>query len=438
MSKAPKRPVPNDRDPVTRALYRKPSRKKLWISIMAALFVVIVLGGGRQAAGTPLTTDPDVRADAPEFAHRGPFPVGTRDVTIDGPTRLPATVWYPASGASTREGRITYPYQLKWFVRIGWPVRVAGAAIRNAPVDASRGARPVVVLSPGFSMGRTAYAWLAERWASHGFVVIAPEHRERMDASMHGFWQALVSRPADVRAVLDYIEREANGGGAFAGVMDTERVGVAGHSQGGYTALAMAGARLDLRALETRCQDDLAAGGANAWLCDMVLPYGVELAERAGLATPPEGLWPSWGDSRVRAVIAMASDAYLFGSEGLAEIDVPMLAMGGTADASAPAAWSSDLAYENVSSEVKARVALEGADHMIFAADCDAMPFFRRIGYAEFCSDPVWDSEDAHDVIAHFTTAFLLAELVDDADASAALDSANVDFAGVAYGSYGF
>jgi hypothetical protein len=44
----------------------------------------------------------------------------------------------------------------------------------------------------------------------------------------------------------------------------------------------------------------------------------------------------------------------------------------------------------------------------------------------------------AHDLISHFTTAFLLAELYQDADAAAALAPDGVHFPGVTYEAQGF
>ena len=56
-----------------------------------------------------------------------------------------------------------------------------GQAIKNAPYNLSDGPYPLIILSPGFSIGNLAYAWLAEHLASYGFVVIAPEHIEHLD-----------------------------------------------------------------------------------------------------------------------------------------------------------------------------------------------------------------------------------------------------------------
>jgi hypothetical protein len=75
---------------------------------------------------------------------------------------------------------------------------------------------------------------------------------------------------------------------------------------------------------------------------------------------------------------------------------------------------------------------------MIFGSTCKALPFYTEIGFYGLCSDPVWDMDRAHDLINHFTTAFLLAELKQDADAAAALAPDGVNFIGVTYEAMGF
>ena len=49
------------------------------------------------------------------------------------------------------------------------------------------------------------------------------------------------------------------------------------------------------------------------------------------------------------------------------------------------------------------------------------------LGLEVFCTDPVWDMDRAHDLINHFATAFLLAELKGDGEAAEALAPENVE-----------
>lgn len=70
----------------------------------------------------------------------------------------------------------------------------------------------------------------------------------------------------------------------------------------------------------------------------------------AGLDPIPEGLWPSFGDPRVKVIIPMASDSYLFDKVGLAKITIPLLAIGGTADTGTPYDWGVKPVYDNAAS----------------------------------------------------------------------------------------
>ena len=404
----------------------------MWL--LALPLILLALGyGARLGEGAVMAPD-EVGPDAAAYAVHGPHVVGTTRERFLAGDPLDVTYWYPAEAAGA-EPEIAYRYALKWFARLDGVARVAGRAHRGAPLAASAEPWPLVVLSPGFAMGTTAYAWLAERLASHGFVVAAPEHREALGPSMADFGRALVDRPDDVRALLDHL---ASGAGPVTAALDLDRVAVVGHSLGGFTALAAAGARLDLASFEARCALDRAGPGEHAWLCDLVLPHADEVAARAGLAEVPDGMWPSRGDPRVDAAVSFAGDAYLFDRDGLAAVDAPLLLMGGTADAAAPFDWTTALAFEHASAPRRVQVALEAADHMVFAAGCGAVPFFALLGEGTFCGDPAWAIDRAHDAIAHLTVAFLRAELMDDATAAAALQPAAVAVEGVAYASVGY
>ena len=76
--------------------------------------------------------------------------------------------------------------QLKLFAPLG-TLAIAtheGQADRNAPYDLRSDPYPVVVLSPGYAIGSTSYAWLAEHLASHGLIVISPEHEEELNPAV--------------------------------------------------------------------------------------------------------------------------------------------------------------------------------------------------------------------------------------------------------------
>ena len=155
----------------------------------------------------------------------------------------------------------------------------------------------------------------------------------------------------------------------------------------------------------------------------------------AGLKTAPDGLWPSWGDSRVSAIVPLAAEAIDFGAESFKNVTVPALIMAGSKDRfeHAELPLYRPYIYDNLGSTTKSLVMFDGADHMIFSPTCNNSPWIAEIGLFWFCSDPVWDMDRAHDLINHFTTAFLLDVLKNDKDAHKALLPDAVTFPGIDY-----
>ncbi len=405
-----------------------------WVVIFAVLLVLFLGARAKREKETAAMLPPESMT----YAVSGPYAVGNRTQLIEGETPLEINVWYPAENSSQDEA-ITYRYGVKMFKSMGAisMARFSGQAVRDSAYDLKGGPYPLVVLSPGFSFSTSTYAWLAEHLASYGFVVISPEHNESMDPE-NELWQSAIIRPQDVLTVFAYVDAQVGAGGVFEGLIDKDTAAVIGHSYGGYTALAAAGARIDTAEFEAHCQTAQANDDPTAWLCEMLLPHIADMAALAGLETVPEGLWPAWADSRVEAIVPLAGDAFFFGQNGLAEISVPVLAMGGTADTDSPFLWGTDPSYEYASSQRKIKIAFTDAEHMIFTASCEETPWYLKFFSKEFCVDQSWERGYAHNLTRHFTTAFLLAELGQDAAASTALQPDSVEFAQIVYDASGY
>jgi predicted dienelactone hydrolase len=128
----------------------------------------------------------------------------------------------------------------------------------------------------------------------------------------------------------------------------------------------------------------------------------------------------------------------MFGETGLARVNVPVLAIGGTSDMDSPYAWGTHLTYESVASSSKVEVGLQGAQHMIFTGSCQTRRRLMTLVPEPFCADPVWNRIRAHKLVRHFATAFLLAELNHDVRASRALTSDAPEFLGVTVRAQGY
>ncbi len=383
-----------------------------------------------------------LRPDAPTYALHGPYWVGTSTFVIeDSANPIEVRAWYPALNPDGAAEAITYmmhwdKYQFEG-LDSSIPTDIAGRALADAEVDASAAPYPLVVFSHGSGTEPVFYAWLVEHLASYGFVVIGIDHEEIVDATGYDFPRTTIVRAQTIPRALDFATTLTAANGALAGMIDMESVAVAGQSYGGYTALAAAGARFDMAAYEQRCAA-LAPDDPGQAMCFLV-PAQAEMAQLLGLDSIPQGLWPAMGDARIDALVTIAGDAYMFDEQGLAEITIPVLALGGTSDAATLYDWGIRPTYDHVSSQQKILAAFEGANHFISGTICTDAPAIVTV-YASYymCSDSVWDINRAHDLMNHFTTAFLLDELKGDAEAAAALAPAAVDFPGVIYEAQGF
>lgn len=415
------------------------ARKKMLIAAMILLLGLVVLlvptGIPRLLAGRS-----DVPSELPEYGLPGMHLVGIQTISIEDGAPLPLTVWYPALNGDSQQRKERYPYQIKMGEPLGTVsiTSYAGNSLLDAPSDLSEGPYPTVILSPGFAIGTSAYGWLAEHIASYGFVVIAVEHHEGFDEDLDGLWQGTITRPIDILDVLAYLDDQIDQMESFADLSDLNQVAVVGHSYGGYTALASAGAQIDTTSFKALCESAYESNDPNVFLCDEVVPHLAEMAELAGLDSVPEGLWPTWGDSRIDAIIPLAGDALFFNQPGLSKINIPVMAIGGTLDKDSPYLWGTHPTYEYASSRKKVGIALEDAEHMIFTGPCERSSLALTVFTGEFCSDSTWDRQRAHDLTKHFTTAFLLAIFDGDVAAVEMLRADRVDFPGVEFVSEGF
>jgi predicted dienelactone hydrolase len=251
-----------------------------------------------------------------------------------------------------------------------------------------------------------------------------------------------VRRPQNVPWLIDYVAGLNAGEGPLAGLVDTDRVVVSGLSYGGYTALAASGAQLNWEGLQTLCNEDRSNPALVSIMlgfnfCDVLLPAREPLADLAGVDASQAGLWPVLGDPRVQAIVPISPAFWpVIGPEGLQNVTVPMLIVGGSGDTLIPPTW--DAFYDEVSSAQKAEVIFADANHLLAGPACSTMPWALDVGIFWACSDAVWDMDRAHDLINHFTTAFLLSTLKGDTDATATLAPDAVAFPGIEYQAEGF
>jgi predicted dienelactone hydrolase len=152
--------------------------------------------------------------------------------------------------------------------------------------------------------------------ASHSYVVAAPTHPRGTDNDISGIgvW---VGRPKQVSRVIDAALEDTELGPHI----QRDRIGVVGHSNGGYTALAVVGAKPNPQASIAHCRQH----PDDARFCS----YGGAATREA---TRKIGEIPDLRDPRVRAIVLMAPNAAPFTDDALAEVIVPVRVYGAERD----------------------------------------------------------------------------------------------------------
>ncbi|MEM1031045.1 MAG: prolyl oligopeptidase family serine peptidase [Myxococcota bacterium] len=167
-----------------------------------------------------------------------------------------------------------------------------------------------------------------EHLASHGYVIAAPVHPfDNLNAVRAAdpvdVGRNLENRPRDVSFIIDtLLARAADANDSLFGRIDGDRIGVIGHSYGGYTALAVAGGSLNGPEFEQFCAEDTIT--TDVFDTCSVYASVVEV----------DGPFPADtrnADPRVSAVVAMAPPIPFLG-DGVADVETPVMVIAGEVD----------------------------------------------------------------------------------------------------------
>ncbi len=217
---------------------------------------------------------------------------------------------------------------------------------------------PVIVISHGLGSDRNSFIYLAEQLASYGFAVAVPEHPGSNAEQLRSLFSGranevaepneFINRPLDVKYLLDQLQRLDASNSNFR--LNLQQVGVVGQSLGGYTALALAGARLNFNQLQTDCKNS-----HDIWNVSLLLQCR---------ATSLPSTEYNLQDRRVKAVIAINPIASsIFGQTGLRQIQIPVMIVSGSSDTIAPALPEQILPFSWLTTLEKYFVLIERATH---------------------------------------------------------------------------
>jgi predicted dienelactone hydrolase len=270
------------------------------------------------------------------------------------------TVWYPAvSGVEASPVVIGPPAQ---------PLFDIGGTAMDAPFAAGPARRPVILLSHGFGGSARMMGWFGIAMARGGYVVIAVDHpgSTAIDAMTVPGATLWWDRAEDLRAALNAML----GDPVIGPHLDPSRIGVAGFSAGGFTALVAAGARVDPAHLAGFCRTHPDDG-----VCRPQREFQVTPAERekalalAGVAAEQKHATDDHAIPGLRAAFVMAPGlVQALEPASLPRMHSPVFILLGDADPVVPPATNGLVAARMIpGAELKQ---LPGVGHYDFLSAC--------------------------------------------------------------------
>lgn len=272
----------------------------------------------------PDTPEPMLVEPAQAAHDLGPYSVGHRRYELFDPDRdnrsLPYDVWYPGDASTGEEAEPTlYP--------LSGPIGLTSDVAFDDLAVSATSTFPLLVFSHGSGGINIQSVRLMEALASHGFVVVSPEHTGNTNRDFSDSLETAGSRRVpDVSFIIDtMLDRNRSAGDELFERLDPQEIGVLGHSFGGGTALGMVA-----------------------------------------------GFYDATADERVRAVMPISVTVFdRFSDEALAGVTEPVLFLGGTEDTSVPIE-NHDYGFDSLTRSAAVYQAdITGAGHNHFVAICD-------------------------------------------------------------------
>jgi predicted dienelactone hydrolase len=323
-------------------------------------------------------------------AEFGPFPIGVKTLQLVDPSRMnvrgtgprPVTVevYYPSTAAAVA----------------GVPkdvVQVLGVDIVATPafrdVDRTPGTFPLVLFSHGNDGIRFQSFFFAAHLASHGFVVVAPDHHGNTFVDqLLGIVDPLsaINRPRDISFLIDqFLAFNGEPGNFFEGAIDPARIGLSGHSFGGYTTFAIAGG-----------------------------PFALG----------------TFTDARVKAIFPQAPPFTPFTDDFFATISVPTLVVGGSIDVTLPFEENQQRPFDDLhaGASVVGLAELIDAGHFTFSDFCEVPRNLLAFlgGFDEACEPRHLPWRYAHSIVNYLSLNFFDGVLNGNPDALARISPASL------------
>jgi predicted dienelactone hydrolase len=261
---------------------------------------------------------------------------------------------------------------------------------KDAPVVSDGLRRPLVIFSHGAGGNGSGYAWFGEYLAAHGYIVAMVYHyrANTYDSSALYVRNRLWQRPHDISLDITHLLHDRNWGPHI----DPEEIGVAGHSQGGFTSLWLGGAQIN---------PELFMQYQQGWKNNQLVPPYIRDEMRVD-AQPATNL----RDRRVKAAFAMAPgvvQAFGMDAAGLRHMAIPAYIIVGAGDRETPPEENAVFAAK-YSPHAQLDILPGPVGHEIFGNECDATG---RDNFPDSCNDaPGVDRAKLHAYIGSAALAF--------------------------------
>jgi predicted dienelactone hydrolase len=310
-----------------------------------------------------------------------PYPVGVTQLEYVDPSEggrpLDLMLIYPAAPETT-----AVPFKISLATNLH--------LYKDAPVVSDGLKHPLVMFSHGAGGNGSIYAWFGEYLASHGYVVAMAYHfrANTYESSALYVRNRIWQRPRDISLDITNLLRDR----AWGPHIDPSRIGVAGHSQGGFTSLWIGGANVN---------PDLFLEYQRGWKNNQIVPAYIREQMKID-AEPTRDL----RDNRVRAAFAMApGDIKAFGMDeaGLRQMAIPTYLIVGAGDTTTPPDENAAFAAKYIP-HAQLDVLPGPVGHEIFDNECDRIG---RDNYPEGCHDaPGVDRVKLHEYIGNAALQF--------------------------------
>ncbi|WP_217606046.1 hypothetical protein [Chitinophaga sp. GbtcB8] len=290
--------------------------------MMMKIFLTALLFAGTACAQTSAPIPKTKFTPQPTGVSQREFADSSRSNWLGtGPRPIRCITWYP-SGAGGQAALIQDSIQ--------FPAPVT--AMRDAGLSARKKKYPLILISHGAQGHALHMRWLGYYLASRGYITVAVDHNgtdveERKTALLTLSDFCMWMRPKDLSFVLDKLLQDP----LFAGRIDTSRIGVAGLSLGGATAIWIAGARFDLQHLAANAPPP--PGSLKADVDRLIALSKTDPVVKKMMLHSAD----DYHDKRIKAVFALApAIGEAFTKEGLQNIRVPVQVVVGDEDVITP------------------------------------------------------------------------------------------------------